>query len=466
MGILAQLNASLTLPGIAGIVLTIGMSIDANVLIFERIREELRRGVNLKEAISLGYKKAHSSIIDANVTTFLTAVILYSLGQGPVKGFAVTLMIGIASSFFSAVYITRVIIEQLTKKGEKSNFKFNTPLSKGVLSNLGIDFLSMRKKAYVFSSIVIAIGLILISMNGLNLGVDFKGGRSYVVTFGEPVVATDLRTGLSSEFEGASTEVKTFGSNNVMKVTTSYRVEDESDEADESVRTALITGLSNLTGKSFITDDNDVGVEQFAISSSEKVGATIADDIKNASIQSVLFSLVVIFLYILVRFRRWQFGLGAIVALLHDVLIVLSAFAIIGLFGYSFEVDQVFIAAMLTVIGYSINDTVVVFDRIRENLQLKTSDDQFKIFNMSINGTLNRTVITSITTLIVITILLVFGGAVLRGFSFALFIGVLIGTYSSIFIATPVVIDLRKKEAPVAEIKKVKSKGSPVPAPA
>jgi SecD/SecF fusion protein len=464
MGILAQLNAALTLPGIAGIVLTIGMSIDANVLIFERIREEMRRGVNLKEAISLGYKKAHSSIIDANVTTFLTAVILYSLGQGPVKGFAVTLMIGIASSFFSAVYITRVIIEQLTRKGEKSNFKFNTPLSKGLLSNLGIDFLSMRKKAYVFSLIVITTGLILISMNGLNLGVDFKGGRSYVVSFGEPVIATDLRTGLSSEFEGSSTEVKNFGSNSVMKVTTSYRVDDESDEADLDVRTALISGLTNLTGKSYIDDDEDVGVDQFAISSSAKVGATIADDIKNASIQSILFSLVVIFLYILVRFRRWQFGLGAIVALFHDTLVVLSAFAIAGLFGFSFEVDQVFIAAMLTIIGYSINDTVIVFDRIRENLQLKTSDDQFKVFNMSINGTLNRTVITSITTLIVITILLVFGGAVLRGFSFALFIGVLVGTYSSIFIATPVVIDLRNKETPVADKKKVRSKGTPVPA--
>ncbi len=446
MGILAQLNAALTLPGIAGIVLTIGMSIDANVLIFERIREEMRRGVKLKEAISLGYQKAHSSIIDANVTTFLTAVILYTLGQGPVKGFAITLMIGIASSFFSSVYITRVIIERMTKKGEASKFNFKTGLSSGVMSNLGIDFMAKRYKAYLFSSIFITVGMVLIAINGLNLGVDFKGGRSYVVTFGEPVVASTLKTGLTSEFHGASAEVKTFGSNSVVKITTSYKVDDESDEADTEVVETLVAGLVNITGKTFIEGDKEVNSDQFTISSSTKVGATIADDIKSASLRSIVFALIVIFLYILVRFRKWQFGLGAIVALFHDTMFVLSAFAIAGVFGYTFEVDQVFIAAMLTIIGYSINDTVIVFDRIRENLGLKTSDDLPTVFNAAINATLNRTVITSFTTLIVVTVLLIFGGAVLRGFSFALLIGVLIGTYSSIFIATPLVIDLNKKK--------------------
>ena len=258
MGILAQLNAALTLPGIAGIVLTIGMSIDANVLIFERIREEMRRGVQLKEAISLGYKKAHSSIIDANVTTFLTAVILYSLGQGPVKGFAVTLMIGIASSFFSAVYITRVIIEQMTRKGDKSKFNFKTVISAGVLSNMGIDFMIKRYRAYLFSATFIIIGMVLISVNGLNLGVDFKGGRSYVVSFGEPVVASTLKTELTKGFEGAGTEVKTFGSNSVVKVTTSYKVDDESDEADLDVVNALVAGVATVTGKTFIEGDKEV----------------------------------------------------------------------------------------------------------------------------------------------------------------------------------------------------------------
>jgi len=441
MGILAQLNAALTLPGIAGIVLTIGMSIDANVLIFERIREEMRRGVRLKEAITLGYQKAYSSIVDANVTTFLTALILYTLGQGPVKGFAITLMIGIASSFFSAVYITRVIIERMTRKGDESKFNFKTRLSAGVLSNLGIDFMAKRYKAYLFSALFIITGMILIYFNGLNLGVDFKGGRSYVVTFGEPVVASDLRTGLTTEFENAGTEVKTFGSNSVVKITTSYKVDDESDEADNDVINALVSGLTNITGKTYKEGDKEVNSDQFTISSSTKVGATIADDIKDASIRSILFSLIVIFLYILVRFRKWQFGLGAIVALLHDTLFVLSAFAMADLFGFSFEVDQVFIAAMLTIIGYSINDTVIVFDRIRENLALKTSDNLSVVFNNAINATLNRTVITSITTLIVVIVLLVFGGAVLRGFSFALLIGVLVGTYSSVFIATTIVVD-------------------------
>jgi SecD/SecF fusion protein len=445
MGILAQFNAALTLPGIAGIVLTIGMSIDANVLIFERIREEMRRGVALREAITTGYQKAYSSIIDANVTTFLTAVILFMLGQGPIKGFAVTLMIGIVCSFFSAVFITRVLVEWMTRKGDASKVSFKTPLSQGMLADTDFNFMSKRKKAYIVSGIIIAIGMTLTFTNGLNLGVDFKGGRSYVVSFNDPVVASDLKSQLTDKFENSGTEVKTFGSNSVVKITTSYLVDDESTEADDKVRNSLISGLEEISGKQFIQDDSKVDDTHFTISSSSKVGATIADDIMDSSYKAGIFSIVFIFLYILIRFRKWQFSTGAIIALVHDTAFVFSAFAIASLFGFAFEVDQVFVAALLTIIGYSINDTVVVFDRVRENLNLGTSTDKMQIFNSAISSTLNRTLVTSATTLIVVLVLLIFGGEVLRGFSFALMIGVLVGTYSSIFIATPVVIDLDKK---------------------
>jgi SecD/SecF fusion protein len=445
LGILAQLNAALTLPGIAGIVLTIGMSIDANVLIFERIREELRDGASLLSAISAGYSKAYSSIIDANVTTFITGIILFVLGQGPVKGFATTLMIGIACSFFSSVFITRVIVTWMTKKGDKSKISFDTPFSKNLLVGINLDFLSKRRIAYIISSSIIVFGLVLVTIEGgLNYGVDFTGGRSYIVAFNNPVVASDLKVALTDDFEEAGTEVKTYGSNNVVKITTSYLVNDESSEADEAVEQALIKGIAETTGQTFIEDATKVDDQHFSISGSSKVGATIADDIKTASVEAIIFSIVAIFIYILIRFKKWQFSLGAILALIHDTLFVIAAFAIARLFGKSFEVDQVFIAAMLTIIGYSINDTVVVFDRIRENLLIRPHEKAIDTFNMSINTTMNRTLITSLTTLIVVLILLVFGGEVLRGFSFALFVGIIVGTYSSIFIASPAVLDLGK----------------------
>ncbi len=446
LGILANLGAALTLPGIAGIVLTIGMSIDANVLIFERIREELRNDVPLLQAINSGYKKAYSSIIDANVTTFLTGVILYTLGQGPVKGFAVTLMIGIICSFFSAVFITRVIVTWMTRKGNESNISFETGLAKGKLQNLNIDFLGKRRLAYLISAIIIAVGAISLSTSGLRLGVDFQGGRSYVVEFDEPMVASDIKTSLSAgAFSEAGVEVKEYNASNVLKITTSYLVEQESQEADLQVRGALVDGLTQATGKTFVDGTLELGDGQYTISGSSKVGATIADDIKSSSVEAFGLSIVAIFLYILLRFRRWQFSLGAILALIHDSFIVLSAFAIAGVFGISYEIDQVFIAALLTIIGYSINDTVVVFDRIRENLQLKGSKDLIGTFNESINSTISRTLITSMTTFIVVLVLFLFGGEVLRGFSFALLIGILVGTYSSVFIATPTVVDLTKK---------------------
>jgi SecD/SecF fusion protein len=452
LGILAQLSASLTLPGIAGIVLTIGMSIDANVLIFERIKEELRNGAGMKQAISAGYQKAYSSIIDANVTTLITGIILYALGQGPVKGFAITLIIGIICSFFSAVFITRVIVEAFSKKGDESSMSFSNAFSKNTLTNLSIQFLNRRKLAYIFSGTFITIGIIAMIVKGLTLGVDFKGGRSYVVAFSEPVVASQIESGINNSFENQGTEVKTYGSNNAIKITTSYLIDDESDEADEKVLAALVSGLESVTGKSNTTDAENLTGDEFSVVSSSKVGATIADDIKNSSYQSAVFALIAIFLYILVRFRKWQFGLGAIVALFHDTLFVLSAFAIANLLGISLEIDQIFVGAILSIIGYSINDTVVVFDRIRENTGIKSGSELQGVYNESLNNTISRTLITSVTTLIVVLVLFLFGGEVLLGFSFAFLVGIIIGTYSSVFIATPVALDftMRKEKAAAA----------------
>ncbi|MDO6440138.1 protein translocase subunit SecDF [Cyclobacterium sp. 1_MG-2023] len=445
LGILAQLGAALTLPGIAGIVLTIGMSIDANVLIFERIKEELKNGAGILQAISSGYDKAFSAILDSNVTTFLTGAILYALGQGPVKGFAIVLMIGIASSFFSAVFITRVIVYWMSKKGEKSNISFATPFAKNMFSDLNIDFLGKRKVAYLISTGIIVVGMILALTSGIKFGVDFTGGRYYVVEFSESVPASELKVGLDSEFDGA-VEVKTYGANNVLKVTTSYLVNEDNDEANREVEDKVRNGIAAVTGFSYLEDATKLSGNDFSITGSNKVGATVADDIKNSSLEAMFFSLIAIFLYILLRFRKWQFSLASIIALVHDTFFVIAAFAIASAFGATFEIDQVFIAAVLTVIGYSINDTVIVFDRIRENIASRGTSKIVKMFNDAINQTMARTLITSATTLIVVLVLLIFGGEVLRGFSFALLIGVLVGTYSSIYIATPVVVDLMKKE--------------------
>ena len=447
LGILAQLDAALTLPGIAGIVLTMGMAVDANVIIYERIREEMRQGKRLREAITIGYRKSFWTIFDSNITTFLTALMLFLFGQGPIKGFAITLMVGIISTFFTAVYISRVVIEwMMAKRGDDANLTFTTPMSRYDISKYHIDFLSKRKMAYIFSGVVIGVGVLLIALQGLNLGVDFKGGRTYVVSFAKPVVATDMKLALTESFENVGTEVKNYGSNNVVKVTTSYLIDDSSEEADDKVKSSLIAGLEKFTGLKYVADDGKIDESHFSIPSSSKVGATIADDIKSSSVEAALLSLVAIFLYILVRFRKWTFSTGSIVALAHDALFVFAAFAIARVLGINFEVDQVFVAAILTVIGYSINDTVIVFDRIREFIGLGTSHDRANIINEAINSTLNRTLITSGTTLLVVMALLFFGGEVLRGFSFALLVGIGIGTYSSIFIAAPIMVDLDKDD--------------------
>ncbi|WP_276373332.1 protein translocase subunit SecDF [Chryseolinea sp. H1M3-3] len=445
LGILAQLDAALTLPGIAGIVLTMGMAVDANVIIYERIREELRAGKRLREAIDLGFKRSFWTIFDSNITTFLTALMLYLFGQGAVKGFAITLMVGISTTFFTAVYISHVVIDwMVAKKGDDSNIHFKTFISGFVASEANFDFIGKRKLAYIFSGTVIGIGILLIAIQGFNYGVDFKGGRAYVVTFNNPVDATELKTDLTESFESAGTEVKNFGGNNIVKVVTSYIIDDDAETADDKVKSTLIKGLEKSTGLAFVEDDSKVDDKHFTISSSTKVGANVADDTKAASLQATILSLLAIFMYILIRFRKWQFSAGAVVALAHDALFVIASFAIVRVFGISFEIDQVFIAAILTVIGYSINDTVIIFDRIREYLGLATSHDRAKIFNDAINSTLNRTIITSGTVLLVVIALLFFGGEVLRGFSFALLVGVVVGTYSSIFMAAPIVLDFDK----------------------
>lgn len=445
LGILAQLGTALTLPGIAGIVLTMGMSIDANVLIMERIKEELQNGAGLLQAISTGYNKSFSSILDSNVTTFLVGAILYALGQGPVKGFAIVLMIGIASSFFTAVFITRVLVYWWSKKGDQSKLSFTTPFSKNLLSDLNIDFMSKRKVAYMISTAFIVIGFVVALTNGLKFGVDFTGGRSYIVEFNQPIPASEIKTGLDAEFDG-SIEAKTYGANNVLKVTTSYLINEDSDEANAEVEQKVREGIAAITGLTYIEDASKIDDATFAITGSSKVGATVADDIKISSVEAMIFALLAIFLYILLRFRRWQFSLASIIALTHDALFVIAAFAIANALGATFEIDQVFIAAILTVIGYSINDTVVVFDRIRENVATRGTGSIVRTFNSAINQTLSRTLITSGTTLIVVIVLFLFGGEVLRGFSFALLVGIAVGTFSSIYVATPIVVDLMRKE--------------------
>ena len=438
LGILAQFGAALTLPGIAGIVLTLGMAVDANVLIFERMREEARKGLNMREVINKGYDKAFSTILDANVTTFLVGFILYFFGSGPVKGFAITLMIGIVTSFFTSVFISRLFVESTFRKAGK--LSFSSVLSDNMFRNIKFDVMKYRKAAYAFSLGVIAFGFIAMYINGgPNLGVDFRGGRSYVVELDQAVPASEVRAALVDNFEGAGTEVKTFGASNRVKVITSWLADDESLEADNKVKAALDEGLaeySNLNPE---------------VLSSSKVGATMADDIQNTALIAILLALVGIFLYVMIRFRKWQFSLGGVVALLHDALMIIAVFSILDLFGISYEMDQVFIAAVLTIIGFSINDTVVIFDRVREYMHDNPRTKIRDLVNPALISTFSRTIITSLTLFLVVVILFFFGGEVLRGFSLAMIIGVLFGTYSSLFIATPIVVDTVKEEPkPVA----------------
>ncbi|MGC6470415.1 MAG: protein translocase subunit SecDF [Flavobacteriales bacterium] len=434
-GVLSSIGAVLTLPGIAGIVLTIGMSVDANVLIYERVREELLNGKGLKLAISDGYKNAYSSIVDANVTTLLTGIILYIFGSGPIKGFATTLVIGILTSLFSAIFITRLIFYWRLNK--KDSVSFDNSITRGAFKNTAIDFIGKRKVFYGISSLLILIGIGSLATKQLNYGVDFKGGRTFVVRFDAPIENESVRDALSNYFvdeDGLKMfpEVKTFGDNNQVKITTKYLIDSQDLNADDLVMSKLSEGLDSYGS--------------FEVMSSQKVGPTIADDIKVSALWSIIFSLLIIFLYILIRFRKWQFSLGAVAAVFHDVLIVLSIFSIFyGILPFSLEIDQAFIAALLTIIGYSLNDTVVVFDRIREHMGIYKKKNFNELVNNALNSTLSRTVNTSLTTFFVLLVIFMFGGEVIRGFMFALMVGVLVGTYSSLFVASPIMLDSVKK---------------------
>ena len=448
-GTLVSFGAVLTLPGIAGLVLTLGMAVDANVIIYERVKEELRAGKGLSKAIADGYKNAYSAIIDGQFTTFLTGVVLFAFGSGPVQGFATTLIIGIITSVLTSVFITRIIFDDRVSKGK--NISFDNKLTRNFLQNTHVDFIGKKKIAYIVSGALILISIVSIFTKGFTYGVDFTGGRTYVVRFDAPVTAEAVREAAIAEFDGA-VEVKQFGGESQMKVTTQYLVENESTEADAEVESKLYNALkgffaSEITFDEFTsTLDNPNG-----IISSDKVGPTIANDITRNAIIAVVIALFVIFAYIAVRFKGWTWGLGGVTGLAHTALIVIGFFSLFsGILPFSLDVDQTFIAAILTIIGYAINDTVVIFDRIREYKELHPKADFRQNVNEALNSTLSRTMNTSLTTLVTMLAIAIFGGEVIRGLAVALILGIVIGTYASIFIATPIMFDVTKK----AEAKK------------
>ncbi len=448
-GTLVSFGAVLTLPGIAGLVLTLGMAVDANVIIYERVKEELRAGKGLSKAIADGYSNAYSAIIDGQITTLLTGIVLFIFGSGPVQGFATTLIIGIITSVLTSIFITRLVFDDRVSKGK--NVTFDNKLTRNFLQNTHVDFLGKKKIAYIVSGVLIVASLVSIFTKGFTYGVDFTGGRTYVVRFDQPVTAEDVRAAAIAEFDGA-VEVKQFGGESQMKITTQYLVEDESTDADAEVENKLYNALkgfftTDLTFAEFTsTLDNPNG-----IISSDKVGPTIANDITRSAIIAVIIALFVIFAYIAIRFKGWTWGLGGVTGLAHTALIVIGFFSIFsGILPFSLDIDQTFIAAILTIIGYAINDTVVIFDRIREYKELHPKADFKKNVNEALNSTLSRTMNTSLTTLITMIAIAIFGGEVIRGLAVALIVGIVVGTYASIFIATPIMFDVTKK----AEAKK------------
>jgi len=438
MGVLASLGAVLTLPGIAGLVLTLGMAVDANVIIYERIREELRAGKGTKLAISDGFKHALSAIIDGNVTTLITGIILFVFGNGPVQGFATTLCIGILTSMFSGIFITRIIFETLLNRNK--TISYDNAATRNFLISPKFNFVNTRKITYVISGILLVVSISSLAIRGLNMGVDFTGGHTYVVRFDQSVKVGDVQKSLTPELGGMMPEVKTFGTDNQVKITTKYLIDniDPAVNVDSSLEAHIFKGLvpflkQGATKEAFLTDN---------MLSSQKVGPTVAHDITIAAAWAVFFSLIGIFLYILIRFKNWRFSLGGTVALAHDGIIVLGMFSLFyNRLPFAMEVDQAFIAAILTVIGYSINDTVIIFDRIREYNFLYKRRDQKELVNGALNSTVTRTMNTSLTTLIVLIAIFLFGGDVIRGFIFALMIGIAVGTYSSWFVATPLYYD-------------------------
>ena len=450
-GTLASVGAVLTLPGIAGLVLTLGMAVDANVIIYERIKEELKAGKGLSKAIADGYSNAYSAIIDGQVTTLLTGIVLFAFGSGPIKGFATTLIIGIITSVLSSIFITRLIFDDRVSKGK--SISFENKFSSNFLKNTNIDFINGRKFSYIISGILIAVSIISICFKGFTYGVDFNGGRTYVVRFDKDVTAEEVRSAVDAVFdkaakennvEAASVEVKQFGGESQMKITTSYKVKEEASEVDTEIEALLYEALKDI----YV---NEISLEQFTstldnpngIISSDKVGPTIANDIKRSAIFSVLLSLLVIFGYIAMRFSGWNWGTGGVVSLAHTSIIVIGFFSLFsGILPFNLDVDQTFIAAILTIIGYAINDNVVIFDRIRENLQLHPNEDFKTMVNKSLNQTLTRTVNTSVSTLLPMIAIAIWGGESIRGLAVALIVGIIIGTYASIMIGTPVMYDI------------------------
>ena len=457
MGILASFQSVLTLPGIAGIVLTLGMAVDANVLIFERCKEELRAGKGLKAAVSDGYKNAFSAIFDSNLTTIITGIILILLGSGPIRGFAVTLVIGICCSFFTAVFATRLVMEHFVNKGTFDKMTFTTPWTRNLMQNINFDFMGAAKKtAYIVLGLIVVMG-ILFGVRGLNRGIDFSGGRNFVVQFDHPVKTQQLLSQLTPLFDGANTSVITIDNDTKVRVSTNYKISDTSEGVDDEIMDKLYTGLKSELG-SMSKADFSMSNESVGVVSSETVGPSIASDMTRQAVWAVLFSLLAMALYILFRFRNIAFSIGALAAVAFTAFIVIGFYNLHGLLPFSMEIDQTFIAAILTVIGYQVNDTVVVFDRVREYRSLYPKQDLYTTFNKALCSTLSRTMMTSITTLLVLIIMLLFGGESIRSFIFAMILGVIIGTCSSLFIASPVAYWIArrsdKKEAALAAARK------------
>lgn len=441
-GVLASLGAVLTLPGIAGIVLTMGMAVDANVIIYERVKEELRAGKGARLALADGFKNALSAIIDGNLTTIITGIVLFIFGSGPIQGFATTLIIGILTSLFSAILISRLIFEWMLSRNIE--IRFDTKLTRNFLANVNIDFIGIRKKLYVVSIAIIAIGIISLFYKGLNYGIDFTGGRTYIVRFDKDVKVADVRQSLTKEF-GDAPEVKTFGSANQVKITTKFMIDKNDESVDSLIEGKIFNGLKSYYPQTLTFEEFGTSNQNTGILSSQKVGPTIAEDIKLGAVLSLVFALLSIFIYIAIRFKNWQWGMGGVISLFHDSLIVISMYSIFyGLLPFNLEVDQAFIAAILTVIGYSINDSVIIFDRIREYRTIHPKWDLKDSINGAINHTLSRTFNTSMTTIVVLVVIFIFGGDVLRGFIFALLVGIGVGTYSSVFNATPLAYDIIK----------------------
>ena len=461
-GVLASFGTVLTLPGIAGIVLTLGMAVDSNVIIFERIKEELRAGKGLRTAIADGYKAAYSAILDGNITTFLTAFVLFQFGTGPVQGFATTLMIGIATSLFTSLFITRLVFEGWLKKDKNINFSNNA--TRDFMKNTSFDFIKFGKTAAIIAIVMCVISVGSLAVRGLNLGIDFKGGRNYVVRFDKDVTVNEVRNALAEveEFENVP-EVKTYGPSRQVKITTDYKINDNHPEVDQEIQGLIYNALKGLyntemTYEQFTTDSDKSNV-LLGILSSQKVGATVADDVTRKAFIAVIISLVVMFVYIAIRFRRWQYGVSSIVCLAHDTLLVIGMYSLFNnILPFTMEVNQSFIAAVLTIIGYSINNTVVIFDRVRENVNLFPKKGWKERFNSANNSTLLRTINTSGTTIVVLLAIFIFGGETIRGFVFALLVGMIAGTFSSLFIASPLAYALFKGKQYDEQIEQVADK--------